>query len=107
MEMTISRNGTLWVNEFLCSLSSVIRWAWLEGTERVTYLYHRREQVFGKDGLDLLLWIMSLLILYNYIARWAGAAKITTHRAITVMLMVSSKGKLENSGMTETPKGGK
>ena len=95
------------MNEFLCSFSSVIRWAWLEGMERMTYLYHRWEQVFGKDGLDLLLWIMSLLILYNYVARQAGAAKITMHKAITVMLMVFSKEKSENSGVTKTPKGGK
>lgn len=85
----------------------MIRWAWLEGTERMTYLYHRWERVFGKEGLDLFLWIMILLILHNYIARWAGAAKMATHQIITTMLMVFSKEKLENSCRTSTPKGGK
>lgn len=85
------------MNEFLCSLSSVIRWAWLQSTERMTYLYHRWEQAFGKDGSDLSLWIMILLILHNSITSWAGAAKITTHQATTVTPQVSSKEKLENS----------
>lgn len=73
----------------------------------MTYLYHRWEQVFGKDGLDLLLWIMILLILRDSIASWAGAAKITTHQATTVTLQVFYKEKLENSGKTKTPKGDK
>lgn len=71
----------------------------------MTYLYHRWEQVFGKDGLDLLLWIMILLILHDSITDWAGTAKITTHQATTVTLWVFSKEKLENSGKTKTPKG--
>lgn len=95
------------MNEFLCSFSSVIRWAWLRSTERMTYLYHRRERVFGKDGLDLLSWIMILLILHNSITSWAGAAKITEHQATAVTPKVFSKKKLENSGETKTPKGDK
>lgn len=63
----------------------------------------RQEHVFGRD---LLLWIMILLILYNYIARQAGAAKITTGQAITVMLIFFSMEKLENSGTAKTQKGG-
>lgn len=95
------------MNEFLCSLSSVIRWACLQSTERMTYLYHRWEQVFGKDGLDLLLWIMIVLTLHDSITSWAGAAKITTHQATTVILQIFSKEKLVNSGKTKTPKGDK
>lgn len=81
--------------------------AWLQSTERMTYLYHRWEQVFGKDELDLLLWIMILLILHDSITSWAGPAKITAHQATTVTLKVFSKEKLENSGKTKTPKGDK
>lgn len=61
----------------------------------MTYLYHRWEQVFGKDGLDLLLWIMILLTLHDSITSWAGAAKITTHQATTVILQVFSKEKFQ------------
>lgn len=69
----------------------------------MTYLYHRWEQVFGKDGLDLLLWIMIFLILQDSITSWAGAAKITAHQAVTtVTLQVFSKEKLENSGKTNS-----
>lgn len=60
---------------------------------RMTYLYHRWEQDLGKDGLDFLLWIMISLILHHYIARWAGAAKISMHRAINVMFKLVCKEK--------------
>lgn len=63
----------------------------------MTYLYHRWEQAFGKDGLDLSLWIMILLILHNSITSWAGAAKTAAHQATTVTLQVSSKEQLKNS----------
>lgn len=63
---------------------------------------------FWKDGLDLLLWIMILLILHDSIASWAGAAKVTTaHQVTTVTLQDFYEEKLENSGKTKTPKGDK
>lgn len=47
---------------------------------------------------------MIFLILCDYTARRAGAAKISMYQAINVMLKFFCKEKLENSGKTKTEK---